>query len=332
LLLAIVLVVMTTLPVFSATTGSITGTFSINAPPSVTTVTLTDTAMTPQSSYTVTVDVSDPDSIDDVTQLVLKVWHDTDNATISESEFNAATADAQEAAVFTWTKNGQSAAPPVLTPGGTTWSLDSYTVPSNVPHFNGASFQWSFTFTVGKVATETTGSDSWQIGAVVTDSASSTDFNYDATDASMNWYGEISGLSGVSVDWGTITSGIDFGDAGAQQAVAATVNYLANGAYNEKVKSSGTWAGSSYTANLDSGGTTNNPSVDNEFAIKANNTATLSSAALVDTTGVVIDTSGTQTTESGDSATANNLWIKLDSTFDADTYDGTITYIIANGS
>jgi hypothetical protein len=320
------------MPVFATTTGSISGTFSINAPPSVNTVTLTSSSMTPQNSYTVTVNVSDPDSIDDVTQLVLKLWHDTDNTTISESEFNTATADAQEAAVFTWTKNGSSASAPVLTPSGTTWSLDSYTVPSNTPHFSGTSFQWSFTFTVGKVATETTGSDSWQIGAVATDSASSTDFNYDATDASMNWYGEISGLGAVSVDWGTIIAGIDFDDAGAQQSVPATINYVANGAYDEKVKSSGTWAGSSYTAHLDSSGTTNKPFVDNEFAIKANNTATLGSAVLINTTGVAIDTSGLQTTESGDSAGANTLWIKLDSTFDPDTYSGTITYIIANGS
>ena len=99
LLLAIVLVVVTTLPAFAATTGPITGTFTINDPPSVDAVTLTDTAMTPQSSYTVTVDASDSDTIDDIGNLVLKLWHDADAGIPLESEFNSATADVQDGVV-----------------------------------------------------------------------------------------------------------------------------------------------------------------------------------------------------------------------------------------
>lgn len=333
LLLAIVLMVTTTIPAFASTTGPITGTFTINDPPSVDTVTLTDTAMTPQSSYTVTVDASDSDTVNDIDTLVLKLWHDADAGIPLESEFNSTTADVQDGVVITWTNPGnQSAATPVLTPGGTTWSLTGYTVPSSGAHYSGTSFQWSFTFTVGKVATETAPSAKWQIAAKATDDASATDFNYDSTNAAMNWYGEISGLSSVTVDWGTIAPGIDFADAGAKQSVSATIEYICNGDYDEKVKSSATWSGGTYTANLDSSGTTNNPVVDNEFAIKSDDTATLGSAVLVDTTGIAIDNAGTQTTESGDSASANNLWIKLDSSFDKDTYSGTITYIIANGS
>lgn len=329
LLLAAVLMASTALPAFAATTRSLTGTFSINDPPSVDIVALTDTAMTPQSSYTITVDVSDGDTIDDIEQLVMKLWYDSDAGTPLESEFDAAAADAQDAVVVTWTKSGQSAVAPVLTPSGTTWALTGYTVPSSAGDFNGTTFQWSFTITVGKVATETTGTDKWQIGAKATDAASAADFNYDDTNASMNWYGEISGLTGVTVDWGTIAPGMDFGDAGAQQSVSATVTYVANGAYDEEVSSDATWSGTTYSATLDPTGATANA---DEFALKADDTANLSSAVLVDTSGVTIDASGTQTTESGDQVSTNTLWLRLSSSFNKDTYSGYIYFTIANGS
>jgi len=329
LLLAIVLVVSSVVPAFAATSGPITGTFTINAAPSVDTVTMADTSLTPQSNHVITVDVSDADSIDDISQLALKLWYDTDGGTISETEFNNATADAKNAAVLTWTKSGQSAVAPVLTPGGTTWSLVSYTVPSTPAHFSGTSFQWSFTIKAGKVATETNGTDRWQAAAKATDQASATDFGYDATNATMNWYGEISGLSSVAVDWGTVAPGLAFNGAGSQKSIGAAATYIANGAYDEKVKSDATWAGGTYTASLDVTGAT---ASQNEFALKADDTATYTNSTLVDTVGVTVDDTGAQTTEAGDSVASNNLWLKLSSSFDKDTYSGTITYIIANGS
>ena len=207
--------------------------------------------------------------------------------------------------------------------------MTTYTVPSSGGEYSGTTFTWSFTVNVGKVATETNGSDRWQIGAKATDDASATDYNYDASNAQMNWYGEISGLGSVTVDWGMIAPGIDFADAGANEAISATVTYVANGAYDEKVSSGATWTGGAETATLDPTGAVTNP---DEFALKADDTATLGSAVLVDTTGVAIDDTGTQTNESGGQVSTNNLWIKLASTFAKETYTGTITYIVANGS
>ena len=329
LLLAIATMISPVVPAFAATTAPITGTFTINAAPSVDAVTMADTSLTPQSNHVITVDVSDADSIDDISQLVLKLWYDTDGGTVSETEFNNATANAQTAAVLTWTKSGQSAVAPVLTPAGTTWSLVSYTVPSTPAHFSGTSFQWSFTIKVGKVATETNGLDRWQAAAKATDLAGASDFNYDATNATMNWYGEISGLTSVTVDWGTVAPGLPFNGPGSQQSIGATAVYIANGAYDQKVKSDATWLGNTYTATLDPTGAT---ASNNEFALKADDTATYASAVLVDTVGVTINDTGVQTTEIGDSVANNTLWLKLASSFDKDTYSGTITYIIANGS
>lgn len=103
LLLAIVLVATTAIPVFAATSGPITGTFAINDPPSVDTVTLTDASMTPQSDHVITVQVTDSDTIDDIDTLVMKLWYDSDAGVPLESEFDGATADAQNVAVLTWT-------------------------------------------------------------------------------------------------------------------------------------------------------------------------------------------------------------------------------------
>ena len=90
------------------------------------------------------------------------------------------------------------------------------------------------------------------------------------------------------------------------------------------MKSNASWGGSS---SLDSTGACASP---DEFALRADDTATLGTAELVDTSGVIIDNTDGQTTEDGDEVTANNLWLKLASTFSAGTYNsGVITYIIA---
>ena len=402
-LLAILLLVASAMPAFAATQGDVTGTFGINAAPSVTSVTLTDATLVPQSSYTITVTVSDADTIDDIQTVVMKLWYDSNGGTPIESEFTSATADAKIAAVLTWTKSGQSGVPPVLTPSST-WNLDTYTVPSSSGDFTGTSFTWSYTVKIGKVATETTGTDRWQIGAKATDVATASNFNFDSTNASMSWYGEVS-VPSTTVNWGTVSPGTNFGGTNSQQALGVTVTYVANGAYDEKVKSSATWNGSGYAvvsgthnggqnqatlsdsgadfvtagvaagdivhnttdgssgtitavtattvtatlaggsdndwdngdaysitvyqATLDSSGNTTGR---NQFAIKAEDTATLGTATLVDSTGAVIDDTGIQTSESGDGVATNNLWLKLANSFAKDTYSGTISYIIANGS
>jgi hypothetical protein len=311
---------------FAATEGGATGTFSNNNSPSITYVKLYDTggtpgetaAMTPQIEYDARVKVTDGDGKADLTTIVVKIYYDADGST-SGTEFDGKAADTQNCAIITWTQS--SGIFSIEPSASTTWSLGGTSVePANLDG------EFQFKFTVGKVATETTGSAKWQIAARVTDDSAQTVWAADADSATMAWYGEIT-VPAATVSWGTVNPGMNFA-AGtpSEQPLGATITYISNGAYDEKVKSSATW---STVATLDVTGVCDDP---NEFALKADDSGTFTSAVLVDTTGAAIDESGTQTPETGDNAANNTLWLKLASTFDKGTYSGTITYIIADGT
>jgi hypothetical protein len=263
--------------------------------------------------------------------VVLKLWYDSDGGTPTVMDFNGAAADAQNCAVITWTADDPGGTTytgsAALEPEPTSWELGAGTLPDGSGDFNATTFNFQLTFTVGKVATETGGPAKWQIMAEAIDRASQNGYNYDAESSAMNWYGEINVPSAL-VDWGDIPPGTDFTGIDAQQPLGVTVNYISNGDYDQKVKSTGTWNGSTYDATLDATGACTSAQ---EFALKADNDATYSDTVLVDTVGAIIDTAGIQTTESGNDEADNNLWIKLATSFEEDLYQGQITYIIANG-
>ncbi len=320
-------------PVNAAQQGDVTGTFGINAPPTVDAVDIAPVSLTPHTQYTVSVTVSDPDTINDLSTVVLKLWYDSDGGTPTELEFDAQSANAQNTAVITWTADAPGGTTytgsAVLEPAGTTWSLGACTLPikgagPNPGDFGLATFTFQFVFTVGKVATETIGAAKWQIAVKATDTQSQSSFNYDAEGAAMNFYGEII-VPATTVSFGDLGPGSDFADN--NQPIGVTITYITNGAYDKKILTSATWTGATFTATLDATEVTVNAQ---EFSLKADETANLATAVLVDTVGVIIDDTGTQTTEVGEASTTNNLWIRLASTFNKDVYSGTITYIIAN--
>lgn len=302
--------------VFAAETGDVTGQFSVGQPPTVDSVSLSQTAMVPQTSYNVTVQVSDTDTLDDLTTVVFKVWYDSNGSTPLQTEFDSAAANTQTCAIITWT-NGSGF--DISSGSTTTWALGSCTEPT----LTNTTGSFSFVFTPGKVAYETTGSDKWQIAAKATDASAGTGWNYDGEGASMNWYGQIT-VPTTTIDWGTLVGGTDF--SSTLKALGNTINYVANGNYAEHIRSTATWAGASEDATLDAGGTCASAQ---QFALKADDTATLTTAVLVSTTGTPIDNSG-RTGENGLNETSMNLWIKLAPTFAADDYEGTITYSIVN--
>lgn len=297
------------------------GTFSINAPPSITSVNLWNTsgpaevtAMTPQVEFDVRVKVTDADGLTDLDTIVVKIYYDNSVEGTTEAEFDAVAAgDAQTAIIITWTQGGTF----VLTEEtDSSWDLGTGVVGTAD---SATAFQ--FKFTVGKVATESFGgaADDWQIAAKVTDDAAQTDWAADAEGSTMAWYGEID-VPTATVDWGTINPGMTFAEGDpSEEALGVTVNYISNGAYDEKVKSDAVWtsAGAAPDADLALDGVTN---VAQEFALKADDTGTLTSAVVVNAAGVVIDDA------------ANALWLQLNATFEKDVYSGTITYIIADGS
>jgi hypothetical protein len=281
--------------------------------PTVNSVTLADTSMNPQTEHTVTINVSDVGGKADLDTLVLKVYYDSNGGTPTDAEAEGQTANTQNCAIITWTQSSDTFA--IEPSSSTTWSLGDCSSPASLPG------DFTFVFTPGKVATETTGGAVWQIWAKATDDASQTDTNYDASPPTMNWYGEIT-VNTSSVNWGTVDLGSDF-NANPQTGISVT--YISNGNYNQQVKSDGSWSGSGVSITLDAAGI---PGV-KEFSMKADDTAVLGSAVLVSTSYVTVD-SGNQTGEAGNTESANTLWLKMGASgIPAVTYNGTIYYQIA---
>jgi len=293
-----------------------------NNPPSMTYVKLYNsggsaevTAMTPQTAYDVKVKVADTDGKADLTTIVVKIWYDANGGTPTEGEFTAAAANTQTCAIITWTESGGTFA--IQPAASTTWALGSCIAPADLTG------EFQFKFTVGKVATETTGSANWQIAAKVTDDSSQTAFGYDGDTATngMNWYGEIT-VGNSTVNWGTVALGSDFS---ANSKTGISVTYICNGNYTQQVKSSSLWSGGGNSVTLNPAGSPGN----GEFSLKADDTAVLGSAALVTTGYVPIDT-GTQTGEGGNPESAYTVWLKLGASgMPAVQYSGTIYYGIA---
>ncbi|MBA7631203.1 hypothetical protein ES703_38731 [subsurface metagenome] len=327
--LALLLALMPT-AAFAAEEGSASGQFTVgNVDPTVDAVALVDTgevavtAMTPQVEYNVKVDVTDANTLDDLSTVEVTIFYDADGTYAAGEETGAA--DTQTRAILTCTV----AATPTWSidpSASTTWVL----VEANCvqPALTGTSDTFEFHFKAGKVATETVAPARWHIYAEADDGGGTPGSNT-LENRTMNWYGEIT-VNTASVDWGTVNPGLDFGDVGSDET-GISVTYIANGAYDEKVAATGTWTGGSGNATLDATGTC--ASAD-EFALKADDTATLASAVLVTAspTYVAIDDTGVQTAEAGDTVAINTLWLKLATIFSEDTYSGTIYYQIADGS
>lgn len=320
-----------------AADDTVTGTFSNNNVPSITSVILNDAAgstpvitMTPQTAFDVKVLVTDADGLTDLDTIEVKVWYDSDGGNPIESEFDAVVdGNAQTAIIITYTQ------------GTPTWELteeasSTWDLGTCVEGTADSGTAFEFKFTVGKVATETLGGAKWQIAAKVTDDSAESNTwgatSYDTDYSDMVWYGEISGVSGI-VDWGTVNPGMAIAEGDpSEETLGVTVNYIANGAYDEKVKTDATWPDSpddTADATLDEDG---DSLASNAFSLKADDTNTLGSEVFVTAAGAAIDETGVQTLEAGDDVSTNTLWLQLASTFIKDTYTGTITYIIADGS
>jgi hypothetical protein len=322
----LVLLLSAAVPVaFAQDEGPVTGSFqAASVAPTVDSVALDDTddvaatAMDPQVEFYVAVDVTDNNTLDDLSTVGVTIFYDADG-TYAPADVPG-TGSAQTAAILTWT-NGSGWS--IDAGAGTSWSIEAGNCVT--PTLTNSTGTFEFHFRPGKVATETDATSRWHIYAEADDGAATAD-NYQ-DNRTMNWYGEITAITG-SVDWGSVTPGTGFTDD-VNEVGAISMTYVANGPYDEQVRSSSTWTGTSADATFDDTGTCGN---DNEFSLQANDLDDFNNAVQVDTTGATIDDTGTQTAEGGDSVAANTLWLRLASVFANDTYNGTITYIIAEGS
>jgi len=277
--------------------------------------------MTPQVKYNVKVNVSDANTLDDLTTVTVTIFYDALGG-YSDDEVSG-TADNKTRAILTWTNGGSWSIEP-LAGTGTSWVLESGNC--SKPDLSAFSGTFEFHFRPGKVATETITPAKWHIYAEAVDNSASTANNTDV-DNNMMWFGEIT-VPGSTIDWDSMVPGEGFGESTNQTDISVT--YIANGAYDEQVATSANWTSASDNATLDELGNCTNT---NEFALKADDTTTLGNAELVTASPdyVAIDNTGTQTTEDGDTVTTNTLWLKLSSVFLARTYSGSIYFQITNG-
>jgi len=312
--------------------GEVGGSFtSGNVAPTITSVEVIPaaggsavTSMTPGTSYKAKIVAGDANTVDDIDQVRVAIVFDSSDSdpTADPGE----TGNTTILACLKWVKSGDTWS---ISPNSdTTWSLTSgnCTKPTDMSSSTGT---WEFYFTIGKVATEGTGGSSqagWDLFGEVKDEGTPAEA-WDDRDLAMEWYGEIGTPSPASIDWSTVSLGTGFAEDTNEKG-PISITYIANGNYDQKVKTTATWTGApSGTATLDPSGTCSSA---NQFALKADDTATLPIDGLVTTGGVSIDDTGTQTGESGSTEANNTLWLKLASVFSNATYTGTITYTIEN--
>ena len=313
-------------PVAWAAEDTVTGSFTpTNVIPTVTalniyniTTNATITNITPQVYYSVKVTAGDGNTIDDIDQIDVQLFFDlgdTDPAAPGAG-------DPQECGILSWDKNGGGSEWTIDAGGSTSWSIltANCTKPSNMV---AASGEWVFIMRVGTVATETqpTGDD-WNVYAESIDGSGTGNMTQDNKE--MLWYGEIS--TGATANFGGVENGSGFAD-NINEVTNVAVNYITNGNYDQRVKSDATWAGASFTANYDATGVCANPQ---EFSLRAYDSDVFASSVQVNTTGVSIDATGTQTGELGFDVAINTLWLKIALVLSNDTYSGNIVYIIAD--
>ena len=260
--------------------------------------------------------VTEANTIDNLATVTVTVFYDSD---VDDSAADIPAADTQVSCVLTctvgstptWSQNPSS---------GTTW--DIVETSCTQPALTAGSGTFWFHFKPGKVAAE---ASDWDVYIAATDEDDLTDAYYDGGDYDMLWYGEID-VSGTAPNWGTIMPGMDFDHANAKESVTASC--ISNGDHDTAV-STGNWTGSGNTATLNTAGT---PGA-NDFSMKAWSSDNLTAADLVTTVGAdcVIDSGGVLTTESGESSSANTLYLKIGTPFVDGVYSGTITFHIING-
>lgn len=285
-------------------------------------VALSETSINPQTEYTINVTVTDADGYSDIASVVFKLYYDSDTAT-NQTEFDEkTTANAQTLAYITWTSGGGFV---LSEETGSSWAMGSCSTPSGGDLAN----PFIFKITPGKVSsTADNSTDCWQIAALVTDNGSETAWDADNERAEMNWYGEVIANT-VTADFGSVAPGSDF----AVNTVGnISVTCIANAPYDVKVKvAADAFTGGTGTVTVDV--TDFNAAAANEVAFKADDDNTLDGAVGLTEAGATINSSGTQTGESGDTVTINQLWMKMNSNYTCTgEKSGSIYFIITDGS
>ena len=218
------------------------------------------TPLTPQESYTVKIEVFDPDTIGDLNSFAMKFFYFSGTPATSEdlsAAFNTALSTESMGAALVMEWNLVSQTMDVVSTGAfTTWEIIDSTVPA--PDLVATEFTFEVTFKISKVANE---SDSvnlnWYFGTSINDGKLSLDSGSASTNVvdfglktgtgstdleapsgwSMNWYGEVTVSPDASIAWEGVLAGRDFQDG----QTLSGINFLSNGNYQTNIKSTETW-------------------------------------------------------------------------------------------
>jgi len=343
--IALVAALLLLVPAAYADTGSTTGSFGAKAqPPVVESIEIYDaltnaavTSMTPQEAYYAKLNVTCVNKLKHLKTVQATIYYDEDGSDPAP----AGGGDTQKLAILTW-----SAATDTFSidsgGGSTTWELDPLTYTSSHSDVTGSltNGDWLFYFMPGKVATEAPSvayaSAEWDAeGLAENKSDVWSTAEYLAIDKEMVWYGEIT-VAGA-VDWGDVDLGLVFSDEppNPKPDTGVSTNYIANGDYYEDIASEDWDDGAGETVALREDWANNDdpPDAAGQFALKADDDATLADAVTVKkatTEYVHINNTGAQTGEAGVDVTTNSLWLSLSETgIYPGTYEGSIWYQIA---
>lgn len=307
---------------FAATEGESAGDFTLgNVAPVVNSITPSADPMTPQYEWTtITVNVNDDNTLADVDEVEVQLFYDS----AGTDPVAPGSADVQTCAILTWSRGSGFS----IAPAATTWALDAG---GCTPGDDGnTTDNWVFSFKVGSVATEPTGSGNWDIYAKATDAAAATGDAFER-DAGMNWYGEVAvDLTTTTFSFGSVSLGVS-----QQPSSAVIATYIANGDYNQQIKTdsgapdyAAKWVSASNEVTLRVSGTTPDAG---EMVLQADDDDTPADAVQVVQAAYTTFDTGTITGESGNPETDNHLWLSLGASgIVADTYNGTVYYQILN--
>ena len=284
--------------------------------------TTSTTTLSPQLEYALKITISDSNSLQDVAQIKVILFYDTDNTVVGTPP---ATDDPATRATYQWDPtNGWQ----LIGPAGSTWGINTADskAPSDLTATQG---DWWLHFIPGKVAHEanTDASDDWDIIVEVTDSSGNT-YTASMYGLTMLWYGEIS--IGVStIDFGNLDPGTA---ATPAQQNPYTLTLIANGNYAVQTKADPQWSSDTgYTAILN----TDSVLDDGEFQLVTDDDSTLDetdSLLVTDTYQTIPGHSSDPgpTSESGATLSLYS-WVQLGNGLMPGTYTGAIYYQIING-
>lgn len=274
--------------------------------------------ITPQAEYNLKVSVRDNNTLSDLSTLKITLYFDADG-TYNPAEVPSS-GNTQTAAILLWT-NGGSPAWSISSGTSTSWAIVIENC--SAPSLGEPTGTFEFHFKAGKVAAATPGASEWHLYALADDGLY-TDNAY-LENIEMNWYGEITTIT-PSFGFGTVPLGCSGSPSGA-----VSVTCISNGDYRLQVKSAGSWTGPSGSVTLCASGTA--PAA-GEFALMADDDATLEGAAQVQSeTYAILAEGGTSTGEAGVSWADNHFWLWLaDTGILPEVFVGTVYLRIAEAS